>query len=106
MYAYQFDEGLTLTMSSTTLSVICRTFCTAVIALNTARDRKISCELVSIWRQDKTGGKTVTARSVDRVSDAPAPFAALETTDNGEYFDTKNFVKSEVGTLENRLRTR
>jgi hypothetical protein len=34
----------------------------------------------------------LTAGNVDRVSDIPAPIAALETTDNGEYFDTKKFV--------------
>jgi hypothetical protein len=34
----------------------------------------------------------LTAGIVDRVSDIPAPIAAIETTDNGEYFDTKNFV--------------
>jgi hypothetical protein len=34
----------------------------------------------------------LTAGSVDRVSDILAPITALETTDNVEYFDTKNFA--------------
>jgi hypothetical protein len=45
----------------------------------------------------------LTAGSVDRVSDTPAPIAALETTDNGEYFDTKNFVKTKLERLKTDL---
>ena len=36
-------------------------------------------------------------------SDAPAPIAALETTDNGESFDTKNFVKMKLKRLKTDL---
>ena len=53
--------------------------------------------------KDKIGAKPLTAGSVDRVSDAPAPIAALETTDNGEYFDTKNFVKTKLKRLKTDL---